>query len=831
MGRTSFKVATGIFLSTFAWITHSSAEPSKPQPERQTFTFGDYESELGSGPEIWIPVLNTPSDQEKHKIGGREVKEGASVELTKGIFKIVHFVPMVHRLAIGSCPPKPTQQGPLFGPDATQVLSCVYTCPTPQTCELEGGSPATDGPRTSSALGATKVEKRAGHSVVRRRIASIAVEATAGGTTSKHQWTLVGPARGRSEAEADLFFFPITGVESRYEVRLNRLDSSDYREELYATLRKALCAPLPVGWDGTSPQGLTLTVASKKLETGWSIDSMNGPAVCPSNNQKFFDEAIVPELKASLAGGTADFVVSFQGTQIIKLILGKWGSREYADAYVTDDAFNRLNGFDINQPVAEWAKGVCLVPKAPINDGSLAMDADVVRIIDKAGRPLVTFVADDLSLTKHENNTYCAKVVYLSDGATAALRATHSGQVYAADNVFVSVRGVTVGKELEYTTVSTYGVADAIRKSYVAAGVTTTSKALTGNPIANAFVVRAQLPAFGLSVGAPGKWGATGELGISMGLLFGSRAEGTANGLSAGLYGAACFRAASNFGARGCIVPTVDAAYVRSGPAKGEATVATALLLMVGADLRLVDFALSLRYTFSRRKHHLKRRGTLMKPLHFALLLSLPACASWSTAPIKIEPATKQVSTDRSSWRLTPKDCPCPSSPSNSCACGEDRTRRPREISRDEEGLVERAFAMANAVVQSPCFEKEVLSREKALKTRGIVARDVLDKMRTQSSVKVTLYDGSSKHGTIGWHSPDEPGHVHANRHFIGTSEVLASNLLHEFSHVLGYDHRSPKDLRSVPYSMNTIFDTCLRQIGLEAAVSQGFADEQPEDD
>ena len=47
---------------------------------------------------------------------------------------------------------------------------------------------------------------------------------------------------------------------------------------------------------------------------------------------------------------------------------------------------------------------------------------------------------------------------------------------------------------------------------------------------------------------------------------------------------------------------------------------------------------------------------------------------------------------------------------------------------------------------------------------------------------------------------------IHVNKKFFGNPKNFASNILHEYMHILGFKHTSAVDYGSVPYKMNSIF-------------------------
>jgi hypothetical protein len=77
-----------------------------------------------------------------------------------------------------------------------------------------------------------------------------------------------------------------------------------------------------------------------------------------------------------------------------------------------------------------------------------------------------------------------------------------------------------------------------------------------------------------------------------------------------------------------------------------------------------------------------------------------------------------------------------------------------------------------------------------------------------QMDLKVTMYyKRFSK--VVGYTYPDTlVVYTHSKYHNVYTACEVASNLTHEWSHKMGFDHSSAEDDNSVPYSLNTIIET-----------------------
>jgi len=117
----------------------------------------------------------------------------------------------------------------------------------------------------------------------------------------------------------------------------------------------------------------------------------------------------------------------------------------------------------------------------------------------------------------------------------------------------------------------------------------------------------------------------------------------------------------------------------------------------------------------------------------------------------------------------------------------------------------------ANKIVQSQCF-KDFMMNWGLIWTNGKTPEKVVEHLRTTKlTVPVHYYDGDCN--VIGYRQP--PYHdIYFNRcsHDFYNSCDTASNAVHEWSHVLEYDHpfeRTNTRGKTVPYAINNAFDRC----------------------
>jgi hypothetical protein len=118
----------------------------------------------------------------------------------------------------------------------------------------------------------------------------------------------------------------------------------------------------------------------------------------------------------------------------------------------------------------------------------------------------------------------------------------------------------------------------------------------------------------------------------------------------------------------------------------------------------------------------------------------------------------------------------------------------------------------ANIILASPRFKEELL-KSKMTETNGMTSQQVydcimkadqlnpLDKLDVLD-IQIVMYNARWS-GVVGY-TYFESLFVWVNRKFFGTPKYVASNLIHEPTHQLGFGHGG-KFSTSVPYTMNRI--------------------------
>lgn len=129
----------------------------------------------------------------------------------------------------------------------------------------------------------------------------------------------------------------------------------------------------------------------------------------------------------------------------------------------------------------------------------------------------------------------------------------------------------------------------------------------------------------------------------------------------------------------------------------------------------------------------------------------------------------------------------------------------------NEKTKVLAAQIKANKVIQSQCF-KDFMMSWGLIWTNNKSSEKVVEHLRTtRFTVPVHYYDGDCN--VVGYREPPHPD-IYFNRcsHDYYNSCDTASNAVHEWSHVLGYDHpfeRTSTRGKTVPYAINNAFESC----------------------
>jgi len=130
----------------------------------------------------------------------------------------------------------------------------------------------------------------------------------------------------------------------------------------------------------------------------------------------------------------------------------------------------------------------------------------------------------------------------------------------------------------------------------------------------------------------------------------------------------------------------------------------------------------------------------------------------------------------------------------------------------DEKAVLAVSEKLANDLVQSSCFENFMKMRS-LIDTNGMTAEQVVVKLKTTNlAVPVEMYYKRFSN-VVGYRQPPALN-IYTNRKFHAGATACSrgSNLTHEWSHSVGFDHSYQATVlrpRSVPYSINAAFEAC----------------------
>lgn len=200
----------------------------------------------------------------------------------------------------------------------------------------------------------------------------------------------------------------------------------------------------------------------------------------------------------------------------------------------------------------------------------------------------------------------------------------------------------------------------------------------------------------------------------------------------------------------------------------------------------------------------------MAKIIVLVLLLSLFSCSNKSSnAPKEIPTPTpiSQITSKPVTPTAKPTLSPTPAIPKDTIRF------RCASCSDQEKTKVKAAQAKANEVVRTKCFSDFMLNWG-LIWTMNKTPSQVVSHLRTSDiEVPVHYYNGDCK--VVGYRQPPKPD-IYFNRCSHNHFNVCdtASNAVHEWSHVLGYDHpfeRTDNRGKTVPYAINNAFDACCK--------------------
>lgn len=128
-----------------------------------------------------------------------------------------------------------------------------------------------------------------------------------------------------------------------------------------------------------------------------------------------------------------------------------------------------------------------------------------------------------------------------------------------------------------------------------------------------------------------------------------------------------------------------------------------------------------------------------------------------------------------------------------------------------EEIMIYDAIVLLQDILADPLFYDEVMA-QKFTETNGLSNQEIYDLLCKNVLVaNVSMFTGNWKQNFL-WHTVGldiGDGFVYANRYFVQDTKTLASLIMHEMLHGLGFSHHGVK-YTSVPYTFNRIIEKFL---------------------
>ncbi len=131
---------------------------------------------------------------------------------------------------------------------------------------------------------------------------------------------------------------------------------------------------------------------------------------------------------------------------------------------------------------------------------------------------------------------------------------------------------------------------------------------------------------------------------------------------------------------------------------------------------------------------------------------------------------------------------------------------------QDELNVLAVSDRLVNEVFNSNCF-KTFMTTGSLIQTLGLSPAQVVEKLKN-TSIMIPTHAYYADNQIVGYRNPPYPD-IYTNRKFVGAGASAcsrASNMAHESSHVIGFDHDfNVKYMRqfSVPYKTNSAFIQC----------------------
>ena len=142
-------------------------------------------------------------------------------------------------------------------------------------------------------------------------------------------------------------------------------------------------------------------------------------------------------------------------------------------------------------------------------------------------------------------------------------------------------------------------------------------------------------------------------------------------------------------------------------------------------------------------------------------------------------------------------------------------------FTEEEKALYRRAVQKAEAALNSKKFYTEFM-KSKFTSTKGLSNQEIFDMLMSgidmfnkaedhDIDVFITMYYANTR--VVGYTNPSTCK-TWVNRKFFSEYDEadISCNLIHEYLHKVGFDHKSAKELTSVPYAVGYLLERVIRE-------------------
>lgn len=147
-------------------------------------------------------------------------------------------------------------------------------------------------------------------------------------------------------------------------------------------------------------------------------------------------------------------------------------------------------------------------------------------------------------------------------------------------------------------------------------------------------------------------------------------------------------------------------------------------------------------------------------------------------------------------------------------------------FSKADLAKIDAAVCLLDTILNTKMFRDEFL-KEKMTETNGKTNAEILDHLLSGDcqftdadgmiDLKLVMY--YKRWSKVVGYFDGTPFTIFINRKFFSSHIDIASNLLHEYFHLMGYSHYERFET-SVPYTANRVFERCVERIGFKVPSS-----------